>query len=185
MMQPTPEEARAELARRQAQRPAAPVASAGVSAEAARAELARRAATRQPAAPSPMRSETDAIINEANNPNSIIRSVSRIGKDINLVGKKAVTVTNTAIEQLIGRPTVQPMPSQQFELGVQEKPVLTTREEQTVVNLIVEAIKENERRVVDVPNLEALIKPDVQERIAKKVTEAYETTYQPVQAEFV
>lgn len=126
----------------------------------------------------------DAIINEANKPNSIIRSVIRIGKDINLVGKKAVTVTNTAIEQLIGRPTVQPMPSQQFELGVQEKPVLTTREEQTVVNLIVEAIKENERRVVDVPNLEALIKPEVQERIAKKVTEAYETTYQPVQAEF-
>lgn len=126
----------------------------------------------------------DAIINEANKPNSIIRSVVRIGKDINLVGKKAVTVTNTAIEQLIGRPTVQPVPSQQFELGVQAKPVLTTREEQTVVNLIVEAIKENERRVTDVPNLEALIKPDVQARIAKKVTEAYETTYQPAQAEF-
>jgi type III restriction enzyme len=126
----------------------------------------------------------DAIINEANKPNSIIRSVVRIGKDINLVGKKAVTVTNTAIEQLIGRPTVQPVPSQQFELGVQAKPALTTREEQTVVNLIVEAIKENERRVTDVPNLEALIKPDVQARIAKKVTEAYETTYQPAQAEF-
>ncbi len=126
----------------------------------------------------------DAIINEANKPNSIIRSVIRIGKDVSLVGKKAVTVTNTAIEQLIGRPTIQPMPSQQFELGVQEKPVLSTREEQAVVNLIVEAIKENERRVVDVPNLEALIKPDVQERIAKKVTEAYETTYQPAQAEF-
>ncbi len=126
----------------------------------------------------------DAIINEANKPNSIIRSVIRIGKDINLVGKKAVTVTNTAIEQLIGRPTVQPVPSQQFELGVQAKPALTTREEQTVVNLIVEAIKENERRVTDVPNLEALIKPDVQARIAKKVTEAYETTYQPAQAEF-
>jgi type III restriction enzyme len=126
----------------------------------------------------------DAIINEANKPNSIIRSVIRIGKDVSLVGKKAVTVTNTAIEQLIGRPTVQPVPSQQFELGVQEKPVLTTREEQTVVNLIVEAIKENERRVTDVPNLEALIKPDVQERIAKKVTEAYESTYQPAQAEF-
>lgn len=126
----------------------------------------------------------DAIINEANKPNSIIRSVVRIGKDINLVGKKAVTVTNTAIEQLIGRPTIQPVPSQQFELGIQEKPVLTTREEQVVVNLIVEAIKENERRVSDVPNLEALIKPDVQEHITKKVTEAYETTYQPAQAEF-
>jgi type III restriction enzyme len=126
----------------------------------------------------------DAIINEANKPNSIIRSVVRIGKDVNLVGKKAVTVTNTAIEQLIGRPTVQPVPSQQFELGMQEKPVLTTREEQAVVNLIVEAIKENERRVTDVPNLEALIKPDVQARIAQTVTEAYQTTYQPAQAEF-
>jgi type III restriction enzyme len=127
----------------------------------------------------------DAIINEANKPNSIIRSVIRIGKDVSLIGKKAVTVTNTAIEQLIGRPTVQPVPAQQFDLGVQEKPVLTTREEQSVVNLIVEAIKENERRVSDVPNLEALIRPDVQERIAKKVIEAYEATYQPAQVEIV
>jgi type III restriction enzyme len=49
----------------------------------------------------------DAIINEANKPNSIIRSVIRIGKDINLVGKKAVTVSTSAIEGLIGRPVVQ------------------------------------------------------------------------------
>ena len=126
----------------------------------------------------------DAIINEANKPNSIIRTVVRIGKDISLVGKKAVTVTNTAIEQLIGRPTIQPAPSQEFELGVQEKPALKTREEQVVVNLIVEAIKENERRVTDVPNLEALIKPNVQENITRKVIEAYETTYQPSQVEF-
>lgn len=126
----------------------------------------------------------DAIINEANKPDSIIRSVIRIGKDINLVGKKAVTVTNTAIEQMIGRPISQPVPGQQFELGIQPKPVLSTREEQAIVNLIVEAIKESERRVTAVPNLEALIKPDVQERIAKQVTEAYETTYRPVQAEF-
>lgn len=128
----------------------------------------------------------DAIINEANKPNSIIRSVVRIGKDVNLVGKKAITVTNTAIEQLIGHESVQqPVKEQQFELEIQSKPILKTKEEQAVVNLIVEAIKENERRVAEVPNLEALIKPDVQERIAKKVTEAYETTYMPNQAEFV
>lgn len=127
----------------------------------------------------------DAIINEANKPNSIIRSVVRIGKDVNLVGKKAITVTNTAIEQLIGHESVQqPVKEQQFELEIQSKPVLKTKEELTVVNLIVEAIKENERRVAEVPNLEALIKPDVQERIAKKVAEAYETTYMPKQAEF-
>ncbi len=126
----------------------------------------------------------DAIINEANKPNSIIRSVVRIGKDVNLVGKKAVTVTNTAIEQLIGRPSTQPVPEQQFVLEIQDKPLLQTKEEQAVVNLIVEAIKENERRVTAVPNLEALIKPDVQERIAKQVTEAYETTFMPKQAEF-
>jgi hypothetical protein len=77
MMQPTPEEARAELERRRAARvvaPAAPpVAPMGVSAEAARAELARRAAAKQqvaPAAPAApagpsLRSETDAIIEEA------------------------------------------------------------------------------------------------------------------------
>jgi len=127
----------------------------------------------------------DAIINEANKPNSIIRSVVRIGKDVNLVGKKAVTVTNTAIEQLIGHESVQqPVQGNQFELEVTTKPILKTKEEQAVVNLIVEAIKENERRVTAVPNLEALIKPDVQERIAKQVTEAYETTFMPKQTEF-
>lgn len=126
----------------------------------------------------------DAIINEANKPGSIIRSVVRIGKDVNLVGKKAITVTNTAIEQLIGRPSAQLEKELQFELEIQEKPVLHTKEEQVVVNLIVEAIKDNERRVAEVPNIEALIKPDVQERIAKKVAEAYETTYMPKQAEF-
>lgn len=126
----------------------------------------------------------DAIINEANKPGSIIRSVVRIGKDVNLVGKKAITVTNTAIEQLIGRPATQPVKEQQFVLEIQEKPVLQTKEEQVVVNLIVEAIKDNERKVVEVPNLEALIKPDVQERIAQQVAKAYETTYMPKQAEF-
>jgi type III restriction enzyme len=127
----------------------------------------------------------DAIINEANKPNSYIRSVVRIGKDINLVGKKAVTVTNTAIEQLIGPESVQqPVEGNQFELDVTTKPILKTKEEQAVVNLIVEAIKENERRVTAVPNLEALIKPDVQERIAKQVTKAYETTFMPKQTEF-
>jgi type III restriction enzyme len=127
----------------------------------------------------------DAIVNEANKPNSIIRSVVRIGKDVNLVGKKAVTVTNTAIEQLIGHESVQqPLQSNQFEIEVTANPILKTREEQAVVNLIVEVIKENERRVAAVPNLEALIKPDVQERIAKQVTKAYETTFMPKQAEF-
>lgn len=124
----------------------------------------------------------DAIINEANKPGSIIRAVIRIGKDVNLVGKKAITVTNTAIEQLVGRPTLQPV-QDQLLIEIQEQPVLKTEEERVVVNLIVEAIKENERRVTDVPNLEALIKPSVQEQIAKQVAEAYETTYMPKQAE--
>lgn len=127
----------------------------------------------------------DAIIHEANKPDSIIRSVVRIGKDINLVGKKAITVTNTAIEQLIGRDGVQQqVKEQQFELGIQEKPLLKTKEEQAVVNLIVEAIREIERRVAEVPSLEALIRPDVQERIVNKVAEAYATTYMPTQGEF-
>ena len=126
----------------------------------------------------------DAIINEANKPNSIIRSVVRIGKDVNLVGKKAVTVTNTAIEQLIGHESVQqPVKEQQFELEIQSAPVLKTKEEQVVVNLYIEAIKDFERRVAEVPSLEALIKPEVQERITEQVTKAYETTYKPAQAE--
>ena len=126
----------------------------------------------------------DAIINEANKPNSIIRSVVRIGKDIKLVGKKAVTVSTTAIEDLIGRPVVQTVPDLQFELEMQHQPTLKTKEEQIVVNLIVQAIKENERRVSEVPNLESLIKPGIQESIAKQVTDAYEATYQSKQTEF-
>lgn len=126
----------------------------------------------------------DAIINEANKPNSIIRSVVRIGKDVALVGKKAVTVSTTAIEDLIGRPEVKTLPDLQFELEIQHQPTLKTKEEQVVVNLIIQAIKENERRVSEVPNLESLIKPGIQESIAKQVTDAYEATYQSKQAEF-
>lgn len=126
----------------------------------------------------------DAIINEANKPNSIIRSVVRIGKDVNLVGKKAVTVSNTAVEQLIGRPVAQPVNDEQFVLEIQENPVLKTKEEQAVVNLYIEAIKDFERRVTEVPSLEALIKPDIQDRITQQVKEAYETTYKPKQGEF-
>lgn len=126
----------------------------------------------------------DAIINEANKPGSIIRSVVRIGKDVNLVGKKAVTVSTTAVEQLIGRPATQPVQEKKFELEIQDKPVLKTKEEQAIVNLYIEAIKDFERRVTEVPSLESLIKPDVQERITQQVTKAYETTYKPAQAEF-
>ncbi|MBU3588513.1 DEAD/DEAH box helicase [Polynucleobacter sp. 80A-SIGWE] len=126
----------------------------------------------------------DAIINEANKPGSIIRSVVRIGKDVNLVGKKAVTVSTTAVEQLIGRPATQPVQEKQFELEIQDKPALKTKEEQAVVNLYIEAIKDFERRVTEVPSLESLIKPEVQERITQQVTKAYETTYKPAQSEF-
>lgn len=126
----------------------------------------------------------DAIINEANKPNSIIRSVVRIGKDVNLVGKKAVTVSTTAVEQLIGQPANHPAQQQQFVLETQSNPILKTKEEQAVVNLYIEAIKDFERRVAEVPSLEALIKPDVQERITQQVTKAYETTFKPAQAEF-
>ena len=126
----------------------------------------------------------DAIINEANKPGSIIRSVVRIGKDVNLVGKKAVTVSTTAVEQLIGRPATQPVQEQQFVLEIQDKPVLKTKEEQAVVNLYIAAIKDFERRVAEIPSLEALIKPEVQDRITQQVTQAYETTYKSAQSEF-
>lgn len=118
----------------------------------------------------------DSIIHEANKPGSIIKSVVRIGVDVSLVGKKSITVSNTAITQLIGNPISTQGDQDQFTLEVQE-PELKSKEEQNVVKLLVEVLKENERRVADIPNMEALLKTDTQEKIIQKVTEAYESTY--------
>jgi type III restriction enzyme len=125
----------------------------------------------------------DNIIEDAKKPNSIIRSIVRIGKDINLVGKKFLTVNNTAIQGLIGSTINQIIPDMQFKFETHEQPQLKTRQEHNVVNLIIEAIKENENQTISTPNLESLIKPDVQEGIIKKVTQAYKDTYQTKQIE--
>ena len=131
----------------------------------------------------------DAIINEVNKPgsmlSSMIRSSVRIGKDVNLVGKKIATASNKAIEQLVGQPLLQIVEEHQFVLETEAQPLFKTPEEQTVVNLTVEMIKKNERKTTDVPNLEALIKPTIQDEIARQVTGIYETTYtsKPAQLE--
>jgi type III restriction enzyme len=125
----------------------------------------------------------DNIIEEAKKPNSIIRSVVRIGKDISLSGKKFLTVNNSAIQELIGSTINQIIPDLQFKFETQQQPQLKTRQEHNVVNLIIEAIKENENQTISTPNLESLIKPNNQENIIKKVTQAYEATYQTKQIE--
>jgi type III restriction enzyme len=111
----------------------------------------------------------DNIIEEAKKPNSIIHSVVRIGKDISLSGKKFLTVNNTAIQGLIGSTINQIIPDLQFKFETQEQPQLKTRQEHNVVNLIIEAIKENENQTISTPNLESLIKLNNQENIIKKV----------------
>jgi type III restriction enzyme len=57
----------------------------------------------------------DNIIEEAKKPNSIIRSVVLIGKDISLSGKKFLTVNNAAIQGLIGSTINQIIPDLQFK----------------------------------------------------------------------
>ena len=125
----------------------------------------------------------DAIINEANKPDSIIRSVVRIGKDVALEGKKILTVTSTAMSQLIGHPQTQVIQDKQFIFDIPQTPIYKNPEEQTVVNLVVEEVKKNARNVEEIPNLEALVKPNIQQRIIKNVTQAHETIFPPKQAD--
>jgi type III restriction enzyme len=124
----------------------------------------------------------NAIINEANKPGSIIKAVVRIGVDVNLVGKKAITVSTTAIEELIGRPPTDLPPDEQFSLEIQE-PELKSKEERNVVSLLVELLQNSERKVAEVPNLESLLDSDAQKKIVNQVAEAYEATYASKQGE--
>ena len=61
----------------------------------------------------------NAIVSEANKPGSIIKAVVRIGVDVSLVGKKAITVSTVAIEELIGRPVADFPVDEQFTLKIQ------------------------------------------------------------------
>jgi type III restriction enzyme len=124
----------------------------------------------------------NAIITEANKPGSIIKAVVRIGVDVSLVGKKAITVSTVAIEELIGRPVADFPVDEQFTLKIQE-PELKTKGERDVVNLLVELLKNNERKVSEVPNLESLVDVASQDKIIQQVTNAYEATYTAAQGE--
>lgn len=124
----------------------------------------------------------NAIITEANKPGSIIKAVVRIGVDVSLVGKKAITVSTVAIEELIGRPVANFPVDEQFTLKIQE-PELRTKGERDVVNLLVELLKNNERKVSEVPNLESLVDVASQDKIIQQVTNAYEATYIAAQGE--
>jgi type III restriction enzyme len=124
----------------------------------------------------------NAIVAEANKPGSIIRAVVKIGEDISLVGKKSITISSTAISELIGSPDQDKEDRPDFQL-VPFVPQIKTKEEVNVVKLLSEVLKENERRVTEIPNIESLIQGSQQQKIIDQVTEAYKATFASRQEE--
>jgi len=117
----------------------------------------------------------NAIVAEANKPGSIIRAIVKIGEDINLVGKKSITISNTAISELIGSPNQDKKDLPDFQLAPFE-PQIINKDEVNVVKLLSEILKNNERRVTEIPNIESLTQVDQQQKIIDQVTEAYKAT---------
>lgn len=117
----------------------------------------------------------NAIITEANKPRSIIRAVVKIGEDISLVGKKSITISSTAISQLIGSPNIDDENRPDFQLAPFE-PQIINKNEVNVVKLLSEILRNNERRVTEIPNIESLTQGDQQQKIIDQVTEAYKAT---------
>lgn len=105
-----------------------------------------------------------AIIDEANNPNSIIRTGVVIGRDIPEGGKKAITVPPEIVEQV----------SVKLDDGKEQERLFTTEAEQRVANATIEVIKKYEA----LPSSSKLNQRDVQESIIKDVLE-YITPVQP------
>jgi type III restriction enzyme len=117
----------------------------------------------------------NAIVAEANKPGSIIRAIVKIGEDISLAGKKSITISNTAISELIGNPNQDKKDSPDFQLAPFE-PQIINKNEVNVVKLLSEILRNNERLVTEIPNIESLIQVDQQQKIIDQVTEAYKAT---------
>jgi len=96
-----------------------------------------------------------AIIDEANNPDSIIRTGVVIGRDIPLEGKKTVTVQPEMVEQICA--------ALNEETG--EPADFPTETERQVASATLEVIKQYE----NLPRSFELSSPDMQERIIKDV----------------
>lgn len=100
------------------------------------------------------------IVDEANRPDSIIRTGIIIGRDIPLERSKVVVADPTAVERLIGPSTPGAL--------VTQKPLFTEPQEQKVAQTTLEVLREFER----LPSSADLKKPEVLQKIIERVTEA-------------
>jgi len=101
-----------------------------------------------------------AIIDEANEPGSIIRTGVVIGRDIPMDGKKTVTVQPGFVEQIYVAPDKE---------GEQQDMPFASEEEQAVAQLTLDVVEKYEH----LPSSTDLKAKDVQEQIVRDVTEAY------------
>ncbi len=100
------------------------------------------------------------IVDEANRPDSIIRTGIVIGRDIPLEKSKVVVAAPTVMERLIGPSTPEAL--------VTQKPLFTEPEEQRVAQTTLEVLREFER----LPSSADLKKPEVLQKIVDRVSEA-------------
>lgn len=109
------------------------------------------------------------IIDEANRPDSIIRSGVVIGRDIPLSPTKVVIAEPTILERIAGTAT----PSD--PAAPVQKPLFTEPQEQKIAQATLEVLREFER----LPSSADLKKPEVMKKIVARVEEAI----RPAQAE--
>ena len=100
------------------------------------------------------------IIDEANSPNSIIRTGVVIGRDISIERKEVVSVQPRIIEQLSKPPVAG---------DTQQTMTFPTPVEQEVARITYEVVKEFER----LPNSKGLQAPEIQNQIVERVASIY------------
>lgn len=107
------------------------------------------------------------IIDEANRPDSIIKTGIVIGRDIPAKGSKVVTVAPLLDAALGGTQSV-------FHVGEEKPrtPLFTTPKEQEIAHKVMEVARQYENDPKRVPTIAALKKPEIQAEIARKVSAA-------------
>ena len=100
------------------------------------------------------------IVDEANRPDSIIRTGIVIGRDIPLERSKVIVATPSVMERLVGPSST--------ESAMTQKPLFTEPEEQRAAQTTLEVLREFER----LPSSADLKKPEVLQKIVDRVSEA-------------
>jgi type III restriction enzyme len=103
------------------------------------------------------------IVDEANKPDSIIRTGIIIGKDIPTERSKVIVSAPAVLDRIQGKPASD---------GTVQKPLFTEPEEQKVAETTLEVLREFER----LPSSADLTKPEVLKKIVERVTEAVRPT---------